>query len=97
MSYKDYKEKKLDNAHQIEKNYNKSDIKSIFDAYQNGQLEAQIKVGSNEIKIDFKLTFDYFSTIALFFRHPMHQNKNARKSKLDSNKTSLSTIKPKVL
>ena len=48
--------------YKLEKNYNKSDIKSIFDAYQNGQLEAQIKVGSNEIKIDFKLTFEYFST-----------------------------------
>lgn len=48
--------------YKLEKIYNKSDIKSIFNSYQNGQLEAQLKVGSNQIKINFRLTFDHFST-----------------------------------
>ena len=46
----------------LEKIKDKSDIKSIFSSYHKGQLETQIKFGSKQIPINFKLTFDYIST-----------------------------------
>ena len=46
----------------LEKINNKSDIKSIFSSYHKGHLESQINLGSKEIPINFKLTFDYIST-----------------------------------
>ena len=48
--------------YKFEKAYNKTNIKSIFTSYQNINLETKIKVGSRKIPINFKLTFDYFST-----------------------------------
>ena len=46
----------------LEKIKDKSDIKSIFSSYHKGHLESQISLGSKEIPINFKLTFDYIST-----------------------------------
>ena len=48
--------------YKFEKPYNKTNIKSIFTSYQNINLETKIEVGSRKIPINFKLTFDYFST-----------------------------------
>ena len=48
--------------YKFEKAYNKTNIKSIFTSYQNINLETKIEVGSRKIPINFKLTFDYFST-----------------------------------
>ena len=46
----------------LEKISEKSDIKSIFSSYHKGHVESQIKFGSKQIPINFKLTFDYIST-----------------------------------
>ena len=51
-----------ENLCKLEKINNKSDIKSIFSSYHKGHLESQISLGSKEIPINFKLTFDYIST-----------------------------------
>ena len=46
----------------LEKINDKSDLKSIFSSYHKGHVESQIKFGSKQIPINFKLTFDYIST-----------------------------------